>query len=459
MRRQEDTLSKQISEALGDVLAFTPEAFAALGANVKAGLFLQALAAVENTEGKAEMRRRKLPLDRALWLVIGMGLFRDRSIQEVVEHLSLSIPRPGPRAGVAPSAIPQARERLGVEPVQHLFELTAESWAMRAAIAGDNRWKGLSLWGIDGTCMRVADTAENEAAFGRPGSKRSTSGYPQVRFVGLMALRARTLAAMSVGGFHEGELTLVKSLWEKIPEHSLTIVDRGFLSWWPLYNLSANGEERHWLMRAKSNLKWREVTKLGPGDSLVEITPSRQVRKANPEMPESFQVRVISYQVKGYRPQKLITSMIDPERYPAKEFAELYHERWELEVGYDEIKTHLLEREEALRSRKPGGVLQEIAGMAIAYNLVRVEMTRVAAELGLPSSRISFRHALMLIRNFCLAAWSASPGVLPRRIGALDQELRLLVLPERRPERRYPRQVKIKMSGYLRNHGKSARAA
>ena len=450
-------MSKEISESLADVLAFTPEAFAALGANVKAEWFLQALAAVENAGGETELRRRKLPIDRALWLVIGMGLFRDRSIQEVVQHLELSIPRPGPRSGVAPSAIPLARERLGVEPVRELFELTAKPWAAR--LANQDRWQGLSLWGVDGTCIRVADTPENEAAFGRPGSRRSPSGYPQVRFVGLMALRARTLAGMSVGGFHEGELTLVKPLWDKIPEQSLTLVDRGFLSWWPLYWLNASKPDRHWLMRTKSNLRLREVKKLGAGDCLVEIEPIRTVRKEHPEMPKIFQARVISYQVKGYRPQKLITSMLDAEKFPAKEIAKLYHERWELEVGYDEIKTHMLEREEALRSRKPNGVLQEIAGIALAYNLVRVEMARVAAALGLPASRISFRHALMLIRNFCLGAWAASPGVLPRRIGGLEQDMRLLVLPERRSERRYPRHVKIKMSGYARNRGRSARAA
>lgn len=194
-------------------------------------------------------------------------------------------------------------------------------------------------------------------------------------------------------------------------------------------------------------------------DYLVEITPSRQVRKKYPAMPETFQARVISYQIKGYRPQKLITSMLDSEKYPAKEMAELYHERWELEVGYDEIKTHMLEREESLRSRKPTGVLQEIAGMGIAYNLVRVEMARVSEQFKLPPTRLSFRHALVLIRNFCLAAWAASPGVLPRRLGGLEQDLRLLVLPERRSERRYPRHVKIKMSNYARNRGKSARVA
>jgi hypothetical protein len=86
-------------------------------------------------------------------------------------------------------------------------------------------------------------------------------------------------------------------------------------------------------------------------------------------------------------------------------------------------------------------------------------MERVARELNLPPIRISFRHALMLIRNFCLAAWAASPGVLPSRLGDLDSELRLLVLPERRPQRRYKRHVKVKMSKFPRNRGKSAPAA
>jgi hypothetical protein len=449
-------MSMAFTQALQDILAFTPKAFAALGKHLKPEWFLEALAAHQDPDAQAKMRNRKLPLDRGLWLTIGMGLFRDRSIHEVVEHLELAIPN-GPRGGVAPSAVPQARSRLGAEPVRHLFDLTASRWGIEAAAS--DRWKGLSLNGLDGSCLRVADTPENDAAFGRPGSGRAGSGYPQIRFVGLMALRSHTLAGMSVGGFKTGEMTLVEPLWEKIPNQSLTVVDRGFLSWWPLYRLHTTGVDRHFLIRAKSNLKWNVVKKLGPGDYLVDIVVNRSLRRAHPEMPETFRARVISYQVKGYRPQKLITSMLDAEKFPAKEVAALYHERWEIELGYDEIKTHLLEREESLRSKTPEGVLQEIAGIGIAYNLVRVEMARLARELDLPPRSISFRHALMLIRNFCLAAWATSPGAVPRRLGSLDKDLRLLLLPPRRSERRYPRHVKIKMSNYARNRGKSARAA
>lgn len=444
------------SEALKDVLAFTPQAFVGLATHLRPEWFLEALAAHHDHKAQAAMRRRKLPLDRALWLPIAMGLFRDRSIHEVVEHLDLAIPKPGPRRGVAASAVPQARARLGAEPVQHLFELTAERWGMRAAAS--DRWRGLSLFGLDGTCLRIADTPENEAAFGRPGTGRASSGYPQVRLVGLMALRSHALAGMSVGGYKAAELALVEPLWAKLPDRSLTVVDRGFLSWWPLHQLQQRGAERHWLIRARARLNWTEVKRLGPGDYLVDIDAD-SARRRHPEMPKTIRARVLSYQVKGHRPQKLITSMLEPDKYPAKEVVELYHERWELELGYDELKTHMLEREESLRSRTPEGVLQEIAGIGIAYNLVRVEMARVAAELDVAPTRISFRHALVMIRNFSLAAWSTSPGAIPRRLGSLDLDFRLLLLPPRRAERRYPRHVKIKMSGYARNRGKSARAA
>jgi hypothetical protein len=440
-----------LAQLFTDALAVVPAALATFGKHLKVEWIEKAL----SLSGNAVVRRRKLPLDRALWLVIGMGLFRDRSIHEVVEHLDLALP--SPQSGVAPSAIPQARERLGVEPVQCLFELTGEEWT-RASV-DENRWRGLSLWGLDGTCMRVPDTAENEAEFGRPRSGRSKSGYPQVRLVSLLALRSRILAGMSIGSFHQGEMTLVDPLWTKIPDHSLSIVDRGFLSWGALYLLHAKGSERHWLLRAKAKLKWRRVKRLGPGDELVEIKLPRKARKAHPEMPASFIARVVRYQRKGYPPQKLISSAVDAEKYPRNELVELYHERWEIELAYDEIKTHMLEREESLRSKKPEGVRQELLGIGIAYNLVRVEMERVAREEGLEPCRISFRHALVLIRNFCVNAWNMSPGVLPRRLGSLERDLRLLVLPARRSERSYPRHVKIKMSNYARNRGKSARAA
>jgi hypothetical protein len=424
--------------------ARTEESFALFGQTLEHRWIEQALRAA----GTATVRRRKLPAEYVVWIVIGMGLLRDRSIQEVVRHLDLVFPGVDPprgRQSVTPGAIVQARDRVGDEPLQTLFTMTAQSWA--ATSAERYRWRGLSVYGLDGSSLRVADTPENEKAFGRPKSGRGRAGYVQVRVVALMVLRSHLLAGLALGRCDEGEPTLAASLWTKLPDRSLTIVDRGFLSYVLFHQIQSQGAHRHWLTRSKKNLKWRVLKRLGPNDFLVELPIHRNARRAHPELPETLRARALRYQRRGFRPQVLLTSLLDPFAYPASEIVELYHERWELELGFDEIKTHTLEREESLRSRAPHRLRQELWGLAIGYNLVRLEMERVAAGAGVLPTRISYRHALMLVRNFWITAWLASPGVLPRRLQALQHELALLILPSRR-RRRFPRAVKIKMSNY-----------
>jgi hypothetical protein len=396
--------------------------------------------------GTATVRLRKLPAEFVVWLVIGMALLRDRSIDEVVRHLDLVLPAvKGQRRDVTRAAVIEARNRLGSGPLAVLFTETAARWA--GDIADAQRWRGLAIYGADGTTLRTADTPENEQTFGRPRSGRSDGAYPQLRLVALMVLRGHLLADFALGPFDCNEQLLAQKLWERLPDRSLTIVDMGFINYLVFHNIATQGTERHWLCRAKRNLQWRVVRALGPGDDLIEIPLNRGLRKAHPELPEFMPARAIRYQRRGFRPQVLLTSLLDAQSYPAQEVVALYHERWELEIGFDEIKTHTLERNETLRSKTPDRVLQEVWGLAIAYNLVRLEVYHVAQHLNLSPSRISYRHALMLIRNFLLSAWLASPGVLPKRLEQLHEELSLLVLPERR-DRAYPRVVKIKMSNY-----------
>ncbi len=398
--------------------------------------------------GTASVRRRKLPAEFVVWLVIGMALLRDRSIDEVVNHLDLvlaDLKVPATGAEVRRASVIEARDRLGWGALAILFAETAQRWAGDAADA--LRWRGLAIYGVDGTTLLTPDTEENEHHFGRPHSGRSAGAYPQLRVVALMVLRAHLLLDFAAGPFDTGEQTLAQKLWERLPDHSLTIVDKGFINYLVFYTIHSQAAERHWLCRAKANLKWTVVRPLGPGDDLVEIPVNRALRKQHPELPESIPARAIRYQRRGFRPQTLLTSLRNGAAYPAQELVELYHERWELEISFDELKTHTLERTETLRSKTPDRILQELWGLAIAYNLVRVEMLHVANQLDLPPSRISYRHSLMLIRNFLVSAWLASPGVLPKRLETLQRELSLLVLPERR-SRHYPRVVKIKMSNY-----------
>jgi hypothetical protein len=397
--------------------------------------------------GTASVRKRKLPAELVVWLVIGMALLRDRSIDEVVEHLDLVLPELKAADAVSRTAVVRARDRLGCEPLAVLFGETAQRWAGAAAAA--LRWRGLAVYGVDGTTLLIADTADNELVFGRPCNGRSAGAYPQLRLVALMVLRAHLLADIVPGSYHTGEQTLAQELWKRLPDQCVIVVDKGFINYFVFYCIQSQGTGRHWLCRAKSNLKWQVVRRLGPHDDLVQIAINRSLRRQHPELPEFLYARAIRYQRRGFRPQVLLTSLLDPDTYPAHEIVELYHERWELELGFDEVKTHALERSETLRSKSPQRVLQELWGLAIAYNLVRLEMLHVANRLNLPPARISFRHSLMLVRNFLVSAWLASPGVLPKRLQALHEEIALLVLPKRRP-RRYAREVKIKMSNYAK---------
>jgi hypothetical protein len=397
--------------------------------------------------GTASVRKRKLPAELVVWLVIGMALLRDRSIDEVVEHLDLVLPELKEDDAVSRTAVVRARDRLGCEPLAVLFGETAQRWAGAAADA--LRWRGLAVYGVDGTTLLIADTADNELVFGRPCSGRSAGAYPQLRLVALMVLRAHLLADIVPGSYQTGEQTLAQELWKRLPDQCVIVVDKGFINYVVFYGIQSQGTGRHWLCRAKSNLKWQVVRRLGPHDDLVQIAINRSLRRQHPALPEFLYARAIRYQRRGFRPQVLLTSLLDPDTYPAHEIVELYHERWELELGFDEVKTHALERRETLRSKSPQRVLQELWGLAIAYNLVRLEMLHVANRLNLAPARISFRHSLMLVRNFLVSAWLASPGVLPKRLQALHEEIALLVLPKRRP-RRYAREVKIKMSNYAK---------
>ena len=227
-------------------------------------------------------------------------------------------------------------------------------------------------------------------------------------------------------------------------------MERLFFAAGILIPLSRDGRHRHWLIRAKQNLKWRVLERLGPRDALVEMAVSSVARAKDPSLPKTWVLRAISYQRKGFRAQTVLTSLLDPAAFPAAEVVALYHQRWEVELAYDELKTEMLDREEALRSQSPAGIQQELWGVFIAYNLVRLEMERAASEAGIEPTRLSFVAALRLICDEWLWCAIAAPGAIPRHLRELRDSLKTLLLPERRSRRSYPRAVKIKMSSYPR---------
>lgn len=434
----------RLSAALEQIAAYPqPESVSQFAKHLEPAWIEQALLAT----GIATVRRRRLPAEQVPWLVIGMALMRDRAIPEVVAKLDLALPKPG-KPTVASSAIPQARSRLGESPMAWLFAHSADHWAHKSA--DRDRWRGLALYGVDGTTFRVPDSEENREHFGlASGGNRGSSGYPLVRAVGLMALRSHELAAASFGPYKNSEHHYAQDLWPCVPDNSLVVVDRNYWSANILLSLQNEGERKHWLIRAKSKLGGRRVKRLSATQELREFKVSSKARRKNPSLPRTFVARVISYQRKGFRPQKLITSLLDTKEYPRAEVVDMYHERWEIELGYGEIKTDML-NSTPLRSRSVDGIRQEIWGILIAYNLIRLEMARVADEANVVPTRISFMMVYRMICDEWLWCALASPGAIPRHLRNLRANVASFILPPRRSERSYPRAVKVKMSSYPR---------
>jgi len=443
----------RFAEAFAATAELVPSAFANFGASIDPEWILEAL----YSTGTATVRRRRLPAEQVIWLVLGMALRRDMPIPEIVRRLDLALPDADGNRTVAPSTIAQARARLGAEPLEWLFHRTASAWATQGAV---HRWRDLALLAADGTTLRVPDSDENREHFGSQsaGKKRGTSGYPLVRLVTVMAVRTHVLLGASFGPYKHGECSYARALLDMLPHRSLMLLDRGYLQADVLVPLVGRGHD--WLTRTKSTTKYRVLRRLGPGDELVEMSVSREARRKDPSLPPTFQARVIQYQRKGFTPKTLLTSLLDPEHFPAAELRVLYHERWEIELGYGEIKTDLLERMETIRSKSPATVAQEIWGLLLAYNLVRLEMMRLAADLGVEPTRISFVAAVReIVQEWYWNADTATPGAIPKRLATMRDNIRVFVLPPRRSERLYPRAVKIKMSNYARKRPPTRRGA
>jgi hypothetical protein len=228
--------------------------------------------------GTATVRRRLLPAEQVIWMVLGMGMFRDRPIEDVVSKLDLALPSAG--ASIARRSVSQARDRVGSEPIRWLFERSASVWSARSAEA--HEWRGLKLYGLDGSTVRVPDTQENRETFGgQSGREGSESGYPMVRIVALMVLRSHLLAACNFGGYGANENQYAWPLLDAIPTKSLTILDRGFFGARLLLAIEGRGR-RQWLTRARSDLKYKVIKKFARGDELIEVKVSNHARRQDP---------------------------------------------------------------------------------------------------------------------------------------------------------------------------------
>ena len=417
------------------------EGLGRLGAHLPLAWIEEALAAT----GTASIRRRRLPAEQVVWLVIPLALYRRTSMSEVLENLDLALPG-GTASAVTRAGICQARQRLGADPLAALFERTAQAWC--ALDAPSYAWKGLSLWAMDGTTFRTPDSPENRGFFGAQGyASGKVSSYPQVRGVSLTCLPTRLIADMAFGEYDTNEMRYAAELLPRIPDHSLTVFDKGFFSAAILLGLNLQGQNRHFLIPARSNSKW-EVLSGTREDALVQMKVSPQARTKHPGLPETWEARAIRTVLPDGRERILLTSLMDRRTFKAADIAACYLRRWEVETSYRELKQTMLGGPLTLRSQNPEGITQEIWGALIAYNLVRLEMARAALEAKAQPTDLSFIRALHFIQiELSFAALLQAPGNIPGKLHRLREQLKAALKEERRG-RQCPRLVKSRPSRY-----------
>jgi DDE family transposase len=294
------------------------------------------------------------------------------------------------------SGISQARSRLGEAPLRRLYEALVQPIATPAT---KGAWyRGWRLVSLDGSCLDVADAAENRAAFGAPGASRGRSAFPQMRLVALVENGTHVLFGARLGRTAEGETTLARDVLGALRPGMLCLADRYFFGYALWQAALETGADLLW--RVKGNLRLPRETVLPDGSYLSTIYPSDKDRR---HRTGGLQVRVVEYRLEGIPEAeplyRVVTTILDPQRAPAAELAALYHERWEIEVALAELKTQLRGARVVLRSKTPALVRQEVWGLLLAHFAVRGLMHEAALQADEDPDRLSFSHAVRVIRR------------------------------------------------------------
>jgi hypothetical protein len=372
-------------------------------------------AAIEAT-GTRERRRRRLPTHLVVTLVVAMGLWASESLRHVLAEVVAGW-REGaetePAGWQLPStaAIVQARQRAGARLLRELFQAVARPIA--TAQTASAFLGGLRLMAIDGTTIDVADTSEDDRAFGRPTTKRGDGAFPQIRVLALIETGTHVICDAVIRPFGTGEVPTALRLLRSVRPGMLLLWDRGFHSYEMVRVTRA--QQAQFLGRTKKNIVLRPTEILADGSFLARIYPAPEARRRNEH---GIELRVIEYALDtpagpGQEKYRLITSLLDERTFPAEHLAATYHERWEIETALDEVKVHQWAHPHPLRSKHPREVVREVYGLLLAHLAIRTVMDQAALRDGIDPDRLSFTGALRVLRRAIPRAQRTPPERLP----------------------------------------------
>lgn len=386
-----------------------------------------------------QARVRDLPSRVVVYLLLAGCLFADMGYGQVWHRLAAGL---NGLAVATPTvgALTQARQRLGAAPLRALFDLLRGPASTTATTAV--RWRGLLVTAVDGTTMAVADSAANTGEFTKQASGGGGSGYPLMRMLVLVSCGTRTVLAAVFGPATRGETTYAAELLPtSLREGMIMLADRNFASKSLIATIAQTGA--HLLIRGKTGRTGHKLPALhryrdGSYRSLLGSVPVRVI---------DAEITIATATGRRTGTYRLITTLLDHYQYPAFDLVELYHQRWEIESAYLEIKSTILGGR-VLRARTPAGITQEIYALLITYQLLRLAMTDATdTRPGTDPDRASFTIALNTARDQVIQAAGVIADTVIDLAGAIGRQILANLLPPRRL-RLGPRAVKRALSKY-----------
>jgi hypothetical protein len=399
-------------------------------------------------------RERVFSLRRTFWAFLWQVLNPGSPCREVVRQTQALLARLDfPDLDENSSAYCQARLRLPPETLQRVFDATVQT-AARLCPSAD-LFHGQEVKVVDGTTVSLEDTPENQQVYPQPRSQKPGCGFPLLKLVALFSLATGAVLTIVHGGFRDGELTLFRQLWLALKAGDLLLADRGFSDYATLAGLWLRGVDGLFRLHASRPSDFRRGTRLGRNDRLVTWTkPKTRLLSVDPAtwaaLPQELLVRQVGFTIvaRGFRTRKiiLVTTLLDPEKHPAQELAELYARRWNIELYFRHIKTSM--KMETLRCKTPAMVQKEILMHLTAYNLIRCLMLEAGAVYGVSVARISFKGSVDAVRQYSAELMRArsrkqKTALYQDLLEALARDL----VPER-PNRSEPRAVKRRPKPY-----------
>ena len=356
---------------------------------------------VLDAHGCNSQRMRSFPAVVGVYYCMALSLYPEAAYEEVFAAVSQGLAWAAGATEpvrVSSASISVARSKIGAAPLQELVRRCCVPMA-EPRFHPEAFYRGLRLVAMDGSNFELPDEADNEAHFGRPGSRTGVAGYPQAQCAVLVECATHAILAANLGPYRAGEWEICKPLLATLGPGMLCLADRGFNGYEHWQQARQTGAELLWRCAANRVLPRNE--ELPDGSYLSVIAPSG-VSRAQARQ-QAVVVRVIEYALPGLpdaQPRyRLLSTLLDPRQAPALELAALYHERWQVEAVFDELKTHLLKSRRVLRSKTAELVRQEFYGWVLAHYAVRWLLHQGATRHRMPHEALSFTGHVQLLRR------------------------------------------------------------